>query len=92
MTDNETEYYRLQAEMAILCAMRSARLMAAQAEIEQANRDFDREALPLGRRISALQKTLPKTPTVDKSDKPSHDPDWLQEDIDHFYELLSRSN
>jgi hypothetical protein len=79
----------LEREMGRLCAERNARVDAAEAAIREANRAFDRAAVPLGRQINKLRNQINQNAD---SSKPiefrGHDPEWTQEDIDHYYELL----
>lgn len=83
----------LEREKADLCRTRSTRVAEAEEAIRQANAEFDRKALPLGRRINKLRDKLDSldTPTATALGKGSHDPEWSQEDIDHYYELRRRN-
>lgn len=54
------ELQELEAQMALLIEGRRRRVMTANAMIEKANRDFDENAAPLGRRINKLRKELEK--------------------------------
>lgn len=97
MTDIEQQLAELEIEMAALTGLRSQRIAAAEAMIKSANRDFDREGIPLGRKINRLRAKLEKeipivTVTRSQVVRESHDPDpeWSQEDIDHFKELRRR--
>lgn len=77
-----------------LTELRSQRIAAAEELIRRANADFDRDILIVGRKINELRKQMeastppPKAPshrpTVSNG---SHDPEWTQEDIDHYYKL-----
>lgn len=92
----EIELASLERQMVVLCNRRAGRLETAARIMRQANADYDEAALPIGRRIQVLRATLeaqkpaPKDPTRQPSEK--HDPDWCQQDIDHFYELKRRGN
>jgi hypothetical protein len=62
--------------------------------IDRANRQFDRAALPLARRINALRDQLeteaaPSPPPRQKRYK-APDPEWTPEDIAHYHELMQR--
>lgn len=97
----EQELLELEIEMGALTALRSKRIATAQAMIDSANRDFDEAAIPLGRKINRLRAKLEieqttQTVTVTRSQvvRESHnpDPEWSQEDIDHFQELRRRES
>lgn len=98
MTDSEQQLAELEHQMGCLCAIRTERVNAGQAMIDRANTEFDRDALPLGRKIAALRAKLaapdkPKTsPTARKVRTGSHDPEWTPEDIAHYYELVNRGS
>lgn len=89
---------RAEHRMSELRARRTRTVDAAVAAIGQANRDFDRAAVPLGRRINQLRERLEaEKPEPPPSARPrprnnSHDPDWSQADIDHYYELRNSGN
>lgn len=106
MTDTEQKLAELEIEMGALTGLRAQRIAVAQqriavaqAMIDSANRDFDEAAIPLGRRINRLRAKLEsenQTVTVTHSQvvRESHDPDpeWSQDDIDHFKELRRRES
>lgn len=81
----------LEAEMSRLCARRDMRVRVAEGEIRQANRDFDRLALPLGRRINALREKL-EAPSPPPPRIREPDPDWTPEDQAHYRELSRRES
>lgn len=89
----EQQLEHLERSKNLLCALRTQRVATAKEAIRRANREFDRDALSLGRRINRLRAQLetdtptPTQPTPRKPDKGSHDPEWSQEDIDHYYQL-----
>lgn len=97
MTDAEQKLSQLEVAMGRLCALRDARVAVAQTAISHANREFDRDAVPLGRKINQLRQEIDKAAPVStpkrKLDKPvaldlnGYDPEWSQEDIDHYLEL-----
>lgn len=92
----ETTLEYLESVMHLLCKARDHRIAAAEESIRRANVEFDRDAIPLARKINELreQAEADSTPT----DKPikratrkrKHDPNWSQEDVDHWYELQQR--
>lgn len=88
---------RFEDAMAGLCRRRAERLAAAGKIIRDANQEYDRRAIPLARRINVLraqleaEKPKPEKPLVPQP-RNSHDPEWSQEDIDHYYELRQRGN
>jgi hypothetical protein len=108
MTDTERELAELECEMNALVGLRNQRVTVGQEMIDRANRDFDEQAIPLGRRINRLRSLLETekqidslsraattpivtvTRTVRESTEP--DPEWSQEDIDHFKELRGRES
>ena len=90
MTDTERELAELEAEMSRLCARRDMRVRVAQGEIRQANSDFDKVALPLGRKINKLREKLEASPPTSPPRAP--DPDWTPEDQAHFLELSRRES
>lgn len=92
MTETERELAELECEMNALVYLRNQRVATGQAMIDSANRDFDEVGIPLGRRINRLRAKLEAQPpivkitqTVRESIEP--DPEWSQQDIDHFNEL-----
>lgn len=92
MTDLEQQLVGLETQMRNLIAARERRILGGKALIERANRDFDRDALCLGKRINALREQIaaaqPKTSTPHQHDSNGkHDPEWTQEDIDHYHYL-----
>jgi hypothetical protein len=92
--DAERSLAKLVSDLNRLCKIRAARVGRAEAAIARANEAFDRRAVLLSRRIAILRKTIDKLPAESvgtrhvRRDK--HDPDWSQEDIDHYYELVRR--
>lgn len=90
MTDTERELVELEVEMSRLCARRDMRVRIAQGEIRQANSDFDKAALPLGRKINKLREKLEASPPPSPPRKP--DSDWTPEDQAHFLELSRRES
>lgn len=84
----------LEQTMGCLRDLRNQRIAAAEEAIRRANIEFDRDALPLGRKINALRAAAAKPvdkPKVRVTRKPSQpDPNWSQEDIDHWHELQRR--
>lgn len=92
-----SELETLEREMHNLCDLRDQRIAAAEESIRRANIEFDRDAVPLGRKINALRVTAEVADKPTKTSKPKkqaarkeHDPTWSQEDIDHWYELQQR--
>lgn len=90
---------RFEDAMTGLCRRRAERLATAGEIIRDANREYDQRAIPLARQISKLrdeleaEKPKPKSLPPDVSSSSlSHDPEWSQEDIDHYYELKRRGN
>lgn len=96
----EAQLATLEWEMSHLCAMRADRVATAEALKRRANRDYDNAAIPLAREIKRLRAELEaeqqpepkKIPAHVRSSNLSHDPEWSQEDIDHYYELAQRAN
>ena len=90
----------LQARMTRLVKWRSDRLAELEREIRQVNADFDRSALALGREINRLLPTPEPvvtatiTPIRKRKQRPelvpTVDPDWTDEDKQHFAELLNQ--
>lgn len=81
---------QLEAQMSRLCADRAARVSVAEAEIRQANKDFDKAALPLARKIKKLREELEAAPPVKAYPEP--DSDWADEDRAHYNELVQRES
>ena len=77
-----------------LCLIRSQRVSTAEAQIQRANVEFDRDAIPIARKINTLREQIKATTgkTIERVTRPpaKHDPEWLIEDQDHFYELQRR--
>lgn len=96
MTKEERELAELECEMNALVYLRNQRVATGQAMIDRANRDFDEQGIPLGRRINRLRAKVEQTVTVTSSrvirESPEPDPEWSQEDIDHFKELRNRES
>lgn len=91
MTDTVTELAKLEAEMNRLCIIRSERVHMAETQIRHANEDFDRDAVPIARKINALHEQIKPTLKTEPTKRTvRHDPEWLIEDRDHFYELQRR--
>lgn len=84
--------------MSGLVAERTRTIREAQRIIGEANRYFDEQSLSLSRQCNllraqlALLQPVEPAPERTRSVTVKHDPDWSQEDIDHFYELQRRGN
>lgn len=93
MTETEQQLAELECEMNALVYLRNQRVATGQAMIDRANRDFDEVGVPLGRRINRLRARLeaeqPPTVKITQTVRESYEPDpeWSQEDADHFNEL-----
>lgn len=102
MTEIRKELAKLEMEMVALTALRAQRIATAQAMIESANRDFDERAVVLGRQINHIRALLNaeeptnKVATATRSkvvrEFSDPDPEWSQDDIDHFKELRRRGS
>jgi hypothetical protein len=96
MTDPVQELIELECELNALVGLRNETVHAAEQRIKQANREFDKVALPLGRRINALRKQLEVSLTDRQSNRQivyvGPDPDWEPEDIVHYRELSRRES
>lgn len=89
MTDAEQELAELECEMNALVGLRNERVHTGQVIIDRANKDFDKAALPLSRKINALRESLEvkPSPTAKQTRYREPDPDWDPEDIAHYREL-----
>lgn len=99
MTGTEQELAELEYEMNALVGLRNQRVATGEAMIRRANRDFDETAIPLGRQINRLrakleaEKPITQTVTVTQTVRETEpDPEWSQEDVDHFKELRRRES
>lgn len=98
-TRDEIALAMCEQRMRDLCAKRNETIARAKRMIADANQTYDQAAIPLGRQIKGLQDRLeamreaaePVKVTRQRQSE-THDPDWTQEDIDHFYELKRRGN
>jgi hypothetical protein len=89
------ELTELQALLRLLTRRRNNAVQRAQESIAQANRDYDELAWDLHRRIEILRaKEESRKPQLSRVTIKhiTHDPEWAEQDIDHFYELLKREN
>ena len=89
MTDAEQELTELECEMNALVGLRNERVRTGQAMINRANRDFDKAAIPLARKINVLRELLEAEPPppAKQTRYREPDPDWDDEDIAHYHEL-----
>ena len=80
----------LEAQMSRLVSKRATAVRAAENAIRQANRDFDRVAIPLGREISGMRKALePLVPKVSSRSFTSIKvPEGLDDETQRYYESL----
>lgn len=96
------ELIALEAKLSELTRERNMRVSAARGAIDRANKEWDRVALPISRRINQLREQQPQVPTTHmtagaKRERPrrepkqlaDYDPDWTQEDIDHYLKLMA---
>lgn len=97
MSDLHDKLNDLERQMSALCSARDDRIGFAEETIRRANTEFDRDAVPLGRKINAIrvelaleEKPVITTPKARVTRKRKHDPEWSQEDIGHWYELQQR--
>lgn len=92
----ELQLAQLENRMMDIRNLRAQRLLAAGELIKTANLQYDAAAIPLARQINKLRAQLEvEKPKPEKSvslRSDSHDPEWSQEDIDHYYELRQRGN
>lgn len=89
MTDTE-KLAELEHEMSELVNERNERVECGQMMIDRANRDFDRAAVPLARKINKLREKLEASPPPPPLREP--DSDWTPEDQAHFLELSRRES
>lgn len=92
---SEDNLRELQAQMNALVARRTKAMEEAAAIIADANREFDRLAVPLGKKIARLTSEAVRTamaPTPPKRRKPVSPPpdDWTEEEKTHYYELIGK--
>lgn len=97
MTPAEKKLAALEARLCAVAKERSRAIAEAQAYIARINKNFDDVALALNRTMQPLRDQIAaeKPPPVSRIQRvlaEKHDPDWCQEDIDHFYELKRRGN
>jgi hypothetical protein len=95
MTDAEQELAELEIEMNALVGLRNERVRTGQAMIDQANREFDKAAVSLGRKINVLRESLvikPPPPPPRNTVYREPDPDWEPEDVAHYHELQRRES
>lgn len=90
----QRELGELECEMNTLVGLRNEQVRTAEAMIVRANRDFDKAAVPLGRKINELRALLEvkPPPPVKESRYREPDPEWEPEDIAHYHELRRRES
>lgn len=94
LSPEQQKLAQLEADMFRLVLRRQDRIAKAEAEIKKANKDFDKASVPLARQINRLRDEL--APVEEQQAQPTKrvtrtaDPEWPQEDQDHFYELQQR--
>jgi hypothetical protein len=89
----QQELDELECERNALVGLRNARVAFFQSIIVQANQEFDKAALPLGRKINTLRTLLEEAPPEDKQPQYREpDPEWCPEDIAHYNELRLRES
>ena len=95
---HEQQLENLEARMSELVNRRRERIERAEKEIKDANRWFDTQAVPLGRKIGKLRAMLEPvsepTPIAVKHGRkakplPAPDPDWTPEEVEHYRELVA---
>jgi hypothetical protein len=99
MTNREyarsAEVIRLEAELERLKYQRNKATEAAREVIQQANAEFDSEAIPIMRRLAILRPAVDRTQTRTRTRQPQPvqltiDDEWSDEDAAHFRELAAR--
>lgn len=94
---------RAEESMSLLIQIRNGRKRAAELALKKANVEFDRDAIPLARKISKLRDKLEDMTEPEPTSKPASngsapkravppgfDPDWTAEDIEHYQKLARR--
>lgn len=87
----------LEEKLSLLTEIRNAKVATARAALQRANAEYDREALPLHRKIERLRSliaepapALPRPKVTRPRQLAEPDPEWSQAEQDHFRQLQSR--
>lgn len=98
MSENTDKLEQLEAQMKLLIKIRADRVRTAELQIKRANAEFDRDAIPVARKIRHLQEKIedeqPLPPPPEKKPRRQramrHIDLGCEEDNEHFRELQAR--
>lgn len=89
-----SELAQLQEQLSVLVRARAAVMEDCRARMQRANSDFDREALPIRRKIDALQSQPVTQVTRKQRTAKAHisiEDGFTQDEVDRYNELLGKA-